>query len=184
MDPTDDSRRPGEDSEAGVEMMRVVTPAAGKVVALCTATAAPYIALKTYWAFGGRAGLADGFDLVDEFEKNGAPDALVWLERHGIDFTAVLALTGVMLAFALVRPRGRRLPRWLLFTPALAGTLLIPYGLLTAVLALTQNGSNAAPAITQWVAPAGVGAFLGIGTALGVGAWSRLNQAVSEHMPR
>lgn len=167
-------------------MTRGVTPAAArKVVALGSAAVAPYIALKTYWAFGGRAGLADGFDMVGEFEKNGAPDALVWLERHGIDFTAVLALTGVMLAFALVRPWGQRLPRSLLLTPAWAGTLLIPYGLLTAVLALTRNSNHATPSVTQLVVPAGVGAFLGIGTALGVGAWSQLNQhAVTERMPR
>lgn len=157
-------------------MTRVVTPAVQKVVALCSAAAAPYIALKTYWAFGGRAGLADGFDVADEFEKNGAPDAVLWMERHGIDFTAVLTLAGVMLAFALVRPWGRRLPRWLLLAPAWAGTLLIPYGLLTAVLALTGSGGNAEPSLTQWVVPAGVGAFLGIGTALGVGAWSQLNR--------
>ena len=130
-------------------MTRVVTPTAARmVVVLGSVAAAPYVALKTYWSCGGRAGLADGFDVVGEFEKNGAPDALVWLERHGIDFTAVLALTGVMLAFALVRPWGRRLPRWLLLTPAWAGTLLIPYGLLTAVLALTRTGSHAAPSMT------------------------------------
>ncbi|GAA3079179.1 hypothetical protein GCM10020000_76010 [Streptomyces olivoverticillatus] len=104
-------------------------------MALGSAAAAPYIAMKSYWACGGRAGLADGFDVVGEFEKNGAPDALVWLEQHGIDFTAVLALMGLTLAFALTRPWGRKLPRWLLLPPAWAGTLLIPYGLLTALLA-------------------------------------------------
>ncbi|MEU8435904.1 hypothetical protein AB0F18_23920 [Streptomyces sp. NPDC029216] len=167
-------------------MTRMVRPAAARmVVALGSVAAAPYIALKTYWAFGGRAGLADGFDVVGEFEKNGAPDALVWLERHGMDFTAVLALTAVMLASALVWPWGRRLPRRLLLAPAWAGTLLIPYGLLTAVVALTMNGSHAAPSITQWVVPAGVGAFLGIGTALGIGAWSHLNHhAVTGRRPR
>ncbi|MGX2993502.1 hypothetical protein JNUCC64_04270 [Streptomyces sp. JNUCC 64] len=98
------------------------------------------------------------------------------LERHGVDFTAVLAaLAGVALAFALVRPWGRALPRWLLLVPAWAGTLLIPYGLLTAALALVGSGAPAAPSVTWWVVPAGVGAFLGVGTALGVGAWSRLN---------
>ncbi|MEV8015721.1 hypothetical protein AB0O76_05055 [Streptomyces sp. NPDC086554] len=156
-------------------MTRVVTPAVARtVVALGSAAAVPYIALKTFWAMGGRAGLADGFDLADEFAKNGASDEVVWLERHGIDFTAVLALMGVVLAFALVRPWGRRFPRWLLLTPALAGTLLVPYGLLTAVLALTRSGSHTESSMTEWVVPAGACAFLGIGTALGVGAWSRL----------
>lgn len=166
-------------------MARVVTPRAARmVVVLGSAAAAPYVAMKMYWAFGGRAGLADGFDVAGEFERNGAPEALVWLERHGIDFTAVLALMGVMLAFALVRPWGRRLPRWLLLPPAWAGTLLIPWGLLTAVAALAGNSGDATPSVTLWVVPAGVGAFLGIGTALGVGAWSRLNRhTVTESMP-
>ncbi|MEU5811026.1 hypothetical protein [Streptomyces sp. NPDC047718] len=167
-------------------MTRVVGPAAARlVVALGSVAAAPYVALKTYWAFGGRAGLADGFDLGGEFEKNGAPDAVVWLERHGLDFTAVSAVMGVVLACALVRPWGRSLPQRLVLAPAWAGTLLVPYGLLTAVLALTGNGGHVAPLITPWVVPAGVGAFLGIGTALGVGAWSRRNRhAVTERIPR
>jgi hypothetical protein len=58
---------------------------------------------------------------------------------------------------------------------ACAGTLLIPYGLLTAVLAIAESGGHPAAPITGWVVPAGVGAFLGIGTALGTGAWSHLH---------
>lgn len=132
--------------------------------------AVPYIAIKTYWASGGRAGPANGFDLASEFTKNGAPDALVWLERHGIDFTAVLALTGAVLASALVRPRGRGLPRRPVLVVACAGTLLVPYGPLAAVLAITENGGRAGT--PRWIVPAGVCAFLEIGTALGTGAWS------------
>ncbi|MEU1817000.1 hypothetical protein ABZ543_17655 [Streptomyces roseifaciens] len=147
-----------------------------RVVAWSAAAAVPYIAIKTYWAAGGRAGLPDGFDVAGEFEKNGSPQVLVWLERHGIDFTAVLALAGLALAFALVRPWGRHFPRKLLLAPAWAGTLLIPYGLLTTVLAVAGYASGRAepgPAMTGWIVPAGVGAFLGIGTALGAGAWSQ-----------
>ncbi|MFF2613131.1 hypothetical protein [Kitasatospora sp. NPDC058046] len=155
--------------------MRAPTPAtARRVAALGVAAAVPYIGLKSYWAAGGRAGLAAGFDVADEFARNGAPGALVWLERHGVDFTAVLALAGLAMACALAWPWGRRLPRGPLLVLACAGTLLVPYGLLTALLALTGEGGGAAAPITGWVAPAGVGAFLGIGTALGVGAWSRL----------
>lgn len=156
--------------------MYAPTPAAARrTVALGIAAAVPYIAVKTYWAAGGRAGLADGFDIAGEFTRNGAPDALVWLERHGVDFTAVLALTGLALACALVRPWGRKLPRRPLLVLACAGTLLIPYGLLTALLALTGDDGSAGTPITGWIAPAGVGAFLGIGTALGVGAWPHLH---------
>ncbi|RKT18988.1 hypothetical protein BX285_3430 [Streptomyces sp. 1114.5] len=97
--------------------LRLAPKTARSAVPLAGALALPYIALKTYWAAGGRAGVADGFDVADEFARNGAPTALVWLERHGVDFTAVLALIGVALA-----------PTW-------AGTLLIPYGPLTGWVA-------------------------------------------------
>ncbi|MEV7236606.1 hypothetical protein AB0N06_22295 [Streptomyces sp. NPDC051020] len=140
---------------------------------LSSGLAVPYIAIKTYWASGGRTGLSDGFDMASEFRRHGGPDALVWLERHGIDFTAVLALTGLVLASALVRPWGRRFPRRLLLALAWTGTLLVPYGLLTAVLAITGNGGHAETPITGWIVPAGVCAFLGIGTALGMGARTR-----------
>ncbi|MFF7989250.1 hypothetical protein ACFZDG_05555 [Kitasatospora xanthocidica] len=143
------------------------------VVPLAGALALPYIALKTYWAAGGRAGLADGFDLADEFARNGAPATLVWLERHGVDFTAVLALIGVALAVTLARrPPVHRLPRLLLLTPAWAGTLLIPYGLLTALLAPFDSSPDGGP-LTGWVAAAGAAAFVGIGTALAVAASSQ-----------
>ncbi|MBV6697591.1 hypothetical protein [Kitasatospora aureofaciens] len=148
--------------------------AAQRVVAVGGALTVPYIAVKTYWASGGRAGLSDGYDLAGEFTKNGAPDALVWLERHGVDFTAVLALTGLIAASTLVRPWARRLPRRLLLVPACAATLLVSYGLLTAVTAISEDGGHAETPITGWIVPAGVCAFLGIGTALGAGAWSRL----------
>ncbi|MER7844699.1 hypothetical protein ABTZ03_12215 [Kitasatospora sp. NPDC096077] len=141
-----------------------------RAVALAAGLALPYIALKSYWAAGGRAGIANGFDLADEFRRNGAPTALIRLERHGVDFTAVLALTGVALALTLaVRPPQRPLPRRLLLATAWAGTLLIPYGLLTALLGALDRSPTAAP-LTGWVVPAGAAAFVGIGTALGLAA--------------
>ncbi|MFD8706231.1 hypothetical protein ACFV1W_27115 [Kitasatospora sp. NPDC059648] len=141
------------------------------LVAAAGSLALPYIVLKAYWAAGGRAGMADGFHMADEFRRNGAPAALVWLERHGIDFTSVLALTGVALALLLAhRPPIRPLPRRLLLASAWAGTLLIPYGLLTAVFGALGSGAGDAP-LTGWVGPAGAAAFVGIGTALGLSAW-------------
>ncbi|ARF81226.1 hypothetical protein ACIG0C_22970 [Kitasatospora aureofaciens] len=141
------------------------------LVALASGLALPYIALKAYWAAGGRAGMADGFDMADEFRRNGAPAALVWLERHGIDFTSVLALTGVALALVLThRPPTRPPARRLLLAPAWAGTLLIPYGLLTGLVGALGSGAADAP-LTGWVGPAGAAAFVGIGTALGLSAW-------------
>ncbi|MQS11333.1 hypothetical protein F7Q99_03260 [Streptomyces kaniharaensis] len=145
-----------------------------RAVALAGALALPYIAVKSYWAAGGRAGLADGFELAGEFERNGAPEALVWLERHGVDFTAVLALAGLAVAAALVLPFGRRIPARLLLVPAGAGALLAAYGTLTALVALAGNGGRGP--VTGWVVPAGTGAFVGIGTALAAAAWSRLRR--------
>ncbi|MFJ9772269.1 hypothetical protein ACIRVF_13650 [Kitasatospora sp. NPDC101157] len=150
-----------------------------RAVALAAGLALPYIALKSYWAAGGRAGMADGFDMADEFRHNGAPTALIWLERHGIDFTAVLAVTGVALALFLAhRPPARPLPRRLLLTPARAGILLIPYGLLTALFGALGSGSDPAP-LTGWVAPAGAAAFVGIGSALALAAWPHRRVPVS-----
>ncbi|MER7755981.1 hypothetical protein [Kitasatospora sp. NPDC097643] len=143
-----------------------------RAAATAGALALPYIALKTYWAAGGQAGIADGFDMAAEFEHNGAPAALVWLERHGVDFTAVLALAGLALAFALLSPmRSRRMVRRMLLAPAWAGTLLVPYGLLTALAG--AFGDRTDGPLTGWVIPAGAAAFVGIGTALALGAWPR-----------
>ncbi|MEU3350905.1 hypothetical protein [Streptomyces sp. NPDC037389] len=99
--------------------------------------------MKVYWSWGGTAGKPDGMDIADEFAKNGAPRFLVWMERHGIDFTAVLVLLGLILLGALVRPwgqvfprwvpvlRGRRVPRWLPLLPGwTVGPPLGAYGVL------------------------------------------------------
>ncbi|MFE5586811.1 hypothetical protein [Kitasatospora sp. NPDC056531] len=144
-----------------------------RAVTLAGSLALPYIALKSYWAAGGRAGLADGFDMADEFRRNGAPTALIWLEHHGVDFTAVLALIGLALAAVLAhRPPQRRPLRRLLLVAAWAGTLLIPYGLLTALLGALGSDDGNHP-LTGWVVPAGAAAFVGIGTALAAAAWPR-----------
>ncbi|WP_305686701.1 hypothetical protein [Microbacterium sp.] len=130
----------------------------------------PYISIKTYWALGGRAGLPSGFDMAREFEKNGAPDLLVWMERHGIDFTVVLALAGVGLLALLSGPLRPRIPRLLLLIPAWAGALFfVPYGVLTAVLA-TFGGAGQQGQLTGWLTAAAVLTFCGLGTCFGIWA--------------
>ncbi|MET8628459.1 hypothetical protein ABZW30_32740 [Kitasatospora sp. NPDC004669] len=144
-----------------------------RTVTLAGGLALPYIALKSYWAAGGRGGLADGFEVADEFRRNNAPAALIWLEHHGVDFTAVLALTGLALAAVLAhRPPRLRPVRRLLLAVAWAGTLLVPYGLLTALLGALGRDDGGHP-LTGWVVPAGAAAFVGIGTALAASAWPR-----------
>ncbi|WP_433319815.1 hypothetical protein [Micromonospora chersina] len=70
-----------------------------------------YAVMKTYWALGGAAGRPA------EFERNGAPEPLIWMKRHGLDSTVLEAVGGVVLLLALVRPWGMRVPRWVLLVP-------------------------------------------------------------------
>lgn len=134
---------------------------------------APYAAMKTYWACGGRAGLPRGWDMAAVFRENGAPSAIIWMERHGLDFTALLAAVGAVLVIALAHGWGRRLPRLSLLIPAWTGAVFfVPYGLLTAVFALAGQNAESGPSLTPWIAVAGVLAFCGVGGSLGVCAWS------------
>ncbi|MDQ6524437.1 hypothetical protein RB608_12540 [Nocardioides sp. LHD-245] len=132
----------------------------------------PYVSIKTYWALGGSAGLPSGFDMALEFEKNGAPDLLVWMERHSIDFTVVLALAGVALLAMLTGRRSPRVPRLLLLIPAWMGAIfLVPYGLLTAITA-ASGGAGEQGQVTGWLTVAAVLTFCGLGTCLGICALS------------
>jgi hypothetical protein len=128
----------------------------------------PYISIKTYWALGGRAGLPSGFDMALEFEKNGAPEVVVWMERHGIDFTVVLALVGVGLLAMQSGPRSPRVPPLLLLIPAWTGAMFfVPYGLLTAAAA-ASGGAGEQGQLTGWLTVAAVLTFCGLGTCFGL----------------
>lgn len=158
--------------------MRMLSPLSSSarkwLVGAGLACVLPYISIKTYWALGGRAGLPSGFDMAQEFEKNGAPELVVWLERHGIDFTVVLALAGVGLLAILSSPRSARIPRLLALMPAWMGALFfVPYGVLTAVLAVL-GGADARGQLTVWLTVAAVLTFCGLGTCLGICAALRL----------
>ncbi|MFC7722674.1 hypothetical protein [Nonomuraea recticatena] len=132
------------------------------------AALAPYAMMKTYWAFGGTAGKPAG-DLAAQLEANGAPDVLVWMERHGLDFTAVGALAAMLFLAALVMPWGARLPRWSLLVPGWAGALaLTPYGLVTMIAAPFGLTVGDAEGWSAWVGIVAGLAFAGLGIALGV----------------
>lgn len=149
------------------------TPVARWATRWGIASLIPYAAVKTYWACGGSAGKPSGFDLAAEFERNGSPEALVWMERHGIDFTAVLAAVGAVLLLALSRPWGRAMPRWSLLAPAWSGAvLLVPYGVLTVGAWATGYHVDGEPRFSSWFVLSGVIAFCGFGSALAVCAWS------------
>ncbi|MEW2353710.1 hypothetical protein [Spirillospora sp. NPDC029432] len=128
----------------------------------------PYALMKTYWAAGGTAGKPAG-DLAAQLRENGAPEALVWMESHGLDFTVFGALAGALLLAALVMPWGARLPRWFLLVPGWAGAVLLtPYGLATMVAAPLGFTVGDAAGWSWWVGMVGGLAFAGLGAALGV----------------
>ncbi|PDP87211.1 hypothetical protein CQJ94_13035 [Glycomyces fuscus] len=132
----------------------------------------PYAVMKTYWAVGGTAGRPSG-DLAEQLRANGAPEALVWMERHGLDFTVLGALAATLLLAALALPRGERLPRWSLLLPGWAGSVLLtPYGLATMVAAPLGLTVGDAEGWSPWVGVVGGVAFAGLGAALGVCSWS------------
>lgn len=124
--------------------------------------------MKTYWAFGGDAGRPAG-DLAAGMRANGAPEPLVWMEQHGIDFTVLGAFGGVLLLTALTRPWGERLPRWALLTLGWAGALaLTPYGFATLIASAVGFTVGDAEGWSPWVGYVGGLAFAGLGLSLGL----------------
>lgn len=101
------------------------------------AAAWSFAMVSVYWALGGTAGLDTLGGGIEELAR--ARDPLI-LGANGA--ATVLKVLGGVLALALVRPWGRRLPRWLLLGAAWGGAgLLILYGALqTAGVALVALG--------------------------------------------
>ncbi|WOX21812.1 hypothetical protein [Streptomyces solicathayae] len=145
-------------------------PATARTAGLvAVATLVPYTTLKTAWALGATVGFTGtGRPGVDPTYTS---DTGLWLYDHGIDITAVLALTGMTLALALTRPWGRSLPRLPLLTLGWAGAgALAPFGIFLATIgALTWTGAidvglaDHAP----WVVAVAYGGFSVYGLALG-----------------
>jgi hypothetical protein len=109
------------------------------------ALALGYAAEKVYWGLGGTLGLATD----DAFG-----DVRLW--TPGLGDTAVLALIGATIALALVRPWGRRLPRWMPLTGAVLGAMmLIPVGVMGTYGTLARleelSDTEAGIALEPWV---------------------------------
>jgi hypothetical protein len=148
-------------------MTSTTTP---KTVWLGIAALAPYVLMKTYWAFGGNAGRPPG-DLAAALRADGAPEVLVWMEQHGIDFTVLGALAGVLLLAALTRPWGERLPRRALLVLGGAGAVtLTPYGFATIVATAAGFTVGDVEGWSPWVGHVGGLAFAGLGLSLAHGA--------------
>lgn len=84
----------------------------------------PYAILKCLWALGF-AVLASGkgIEELHASMKSDSGQIISFLYAHGIDITAILALIASLLALALVRNWGHKIPRWFLLLPAGIGGL-------------------------------------------------------------
>lgn len=99
-----------------------------------------------YWALGGRVGLATVGGSIEELARSGgaAATVVVWV-------TVVLKVVAVLLALALIRPWGARIPRIpLLLAGGIGAAILAVYGgILTIVGALALTGVLATDGVTD-----------------------------------
>jgi hypothetical protein len=124
--------------------------ATGTVTAYAAAiTAFAYALMSLYWALGGHALVSTVGGYAEQFaSRGGALPALIAL-------AATLAkVAGGLLALALVRPWGRKVPRrWLLAGSAGASALLVVYGGLNVSLgALVLSGVIHPAGSVDWTA--------------------------------
>jgi hypothetical protein len=108
-----------------------------------------YALVSLYWALGGRGLISTVGGYVEQFARRGgaAPVLVAWA-------VTVAKAAGGLLAFALVRPWGRLVPRaWLLIGSAGASMVLIVYGgLLVLAGALVLSGVIHPSGSTDWTA--------------------------------
>lgn len=127
----------------------------------------PYIALKTVWVAGGRAGIPEGSVLLDH------PTMMVVANAVSVLADAVV----VLLALLLTRPWGLRVRAWLLVFPMWAATGLIgpimaayPAQLVVSLFGVDGTGSAGPPDepfLDAWVFPVVYGGFIVQGLSLG-----------------
>lgn len=138
--------------------------------ALCLVTivaCVPYLILKCAWLAGSQVGIPQDSVLLEGKAVLHAVNAL----------TVVMDAAVVVLALALVRPWGRRIPAWLLLGPLWVGTGLLAPILLGAPLSALaslfgadgESGpSDSEPFLDGWVSAVVYGGFSVQGLALGV----------------
>ncbi|MFG1813667.1 hypothetical protein ACGFIF_07890 [Kribbella sp. NPDC049174] len=140
----------------------------------------PWATVKFVWGLGGSALGVSAAEWHATFDQTTTSGLSRILERAGLDITVLASLVGAVLAITLLSRR--RLPRWLLLTPAVTGaTSLALYGVPltiwgTAVLAgLAQPAGDPAPFSPTgqaWMITFGGLAFTDLGTALAIGVHS------------
>lgn len=138
---------------------------------LAAAAPLPYMTLKTAWALGSTVGWPAGTSMAGTFGGHGG--AGVEIAGWG---TVAVALIGIPLALALVRPFGRRLPRWMPLAAGWFGTaLLVPF-VPVAVEALVAMLRGSPPqGLENWVFVLVYGGF---------GAWGVLLGAATRQFQR
>ncbi len=121
--------------------MKTPTPRSARTVLCLAAWAAclPYLALKTAWVSGSHIGIPEGSPLREGGGLLAAANAL------GV----VLDSCVVVLALALVRPWGARLPAWLMLVPLWAATgflspILIAFPVQSLHAAVAGGGASSA----------------------------------------
>lgn len=79
-----------------------------------------FAGMSVYWALGGTLGLDTLSPTIQRLASERDPEfvASMWI-------TGVLKIGGGVLALALVRPLGQKVPRWLLLVTALGGTAIL-----------------------------------------------------------
>ncbi|MFE4619220.1 hypothetical protein ACFRJ7_24265 [Streptomyces sp. NPDC056747] len=136
---------------------------------VAVAALVPYTTLKTAWALGLTVGYTGTGRPGADPEYTS--DLGIWLYDHGVDVTAVLAVLGMVLALALTRSWGRRLPRPPMLALGWAGAgALAPFGALLAavgVLAWTGVIGSGLDDHAPWVVAVAYGGFSCYGLALG-----------------
>ncbi|MFJ8042457.1 hypothetical protein ACIRBX_18395 [Kitasatospora sp. NPDC096147] len=125
------------------------------ICALTVAATVPYLTLKSLWLCGSTVGFAPGAEIAD----SGA----LWA---GNLVTFVMDAVAVLLALALIRPWGRRIPSGLLLFPAwvgsgMLGALLLELPLVfgTELLFGTEPSIDAQSWLRPWVFAVVYGGF-------------------------
>jgi hypothetical protein len=113
------------------------------------AAAVGYAAVSLYWALGGTAGLDTVGGYAETMARSGGPVALLV-----ISVTVLAKLAGGLLALALVRPWGRRLPRRALLVAGIGvSAVLILYGGVEVVAeGLAETGVIRPAGSVDWTA--------------------------------
>ncbi|CAL9406361.1 hypothetical protein [Streptomyces sp. enrichment culture] len=157
--------------------------------AVAIAACVPYLGLKVAWLAGSRVGIPDGSSLLDHRAAVAVANGV----------TVLMDACVIVLAVALTRPWGRRLPAWLLTVPVWAATgLLAPimtgFPVQLVVRALgggDTTGDGDEVFLDSWVFGLVYGGFIVQGLALGAlfalyarERWGRLWQGRVWDVPR